>query len=125
MVLDRKSLLVRWTYKFSEYPPDHTTLCRFFWRCFVWMPLAWAAICGGGGVLLACFIIANLDTHWLFGAGVAVAVLGTVGFMFGVENYAPKVKRFVRHTAQDVTASVVWQGAKAVKSRICPLIWIE
>ena len=47
MKLKRDGLLMRWTYAPTREKwdfPDQVSLCRFFWRAFLLMPLFWVIL---------------------------------------------------------------------------------
>ena len=85
---------------YTKWPP-HTTLCRFFWRAFVFMPLAWVTIIGLGGFIVGgmCIIIWQnlLTTAIISGAG----LIGTV-----------------------IAAACYWL-CKTKWSKFCPIIHIK
>lgn len=110
MRLDPKSKLVRWTYFLNPCgPPCQTTLCAFFWRGFVFIPLFWALIVIGIGVLLAII--------WLH-PGQTAAAVGLIGAFLGTVWLAAQTSS---HKFQQ---STFVQGVKAIKGKYCPIIYI-
>lgn len=130
MKMNKDSRLYRWTY-FLTYRyerPTQTTLCRFFWRAFVFMPLFWGAIVGGLSASL--FLLAKLS--WLT-KGIFPAILATAFLVYWLLNHYSRTVRDgarsfgykVEDVVEKVLKSVFWQGVKAVKGKFCPIIRFE
>lgn len=123
MELKRNSRLVKWAYKFSDFgPPDSTTLCRFFWRAFVFMPLVWLFIVGSVGLVvggIGVLIWQNLLTTVKV-AGFLLSLVAVVGFV----AYHVYYTEWTEVTLNSINRSTFVQGVKAVKSKFCPIIYI-
>lgn len=123
MELSPSSRLVRFAYFFKSYgPPTSTTLCAFFWRAFVIIPLIWTLIVVGAGSILYGL---GRGT-WLHPYIMLVSVL-TIGLVILIAFYVDdKEDPFHVFRAIDrVEASTFYQGLKALKSKVCPVIWIR
>ena len=119
MTLHPESRLVRWTYfpnKLFRYP-KHTTLCRFFWRAFVLMPLCWVLI----GIFITGFGIAIWEHLTTFSLAF-VCILATIGLSGGLCALIHTDWGTV--TINSVKESTLFQGLKTVKGRFCPIIHI-
>lgn len=133
MTLNGQSRLVQWTYLFREKQyihrtgvytkyPTHTTLCRFFWRAFFFMPLAWLIILGFSGLVVAGIGIIIFENPRLVGI-----VTGgiTTGTLVGFGVYHLSRTNWSQMTIHTVTESTFIQGLKSVKSKFCPIIHIS
>lgn len=132
MQLSEQSRLVRWTYflrdryynpntgKYSKAPAQ-TTLCRFFWRCFVFMPLFWVIVPGFPltiiGLAIHDFGIWNVLKFVVTTLSVLLAIIGAV--VVYNANWSKGIRASIRHATTD---SVFVQGVKAVKGKLCPII---
>lgn len=124
MTLNLRSRLVRWTYYLtSKYDmPDTTTLCGFFWRAFVFMPLFWMLVVGGFGTILVAIVLHIILHPWqaLNILGVAVLLVGV--FLFGAWLYNVE---WMEVTPAAVRDSVFVQGLKTLKGKMCPIIYFK
>lgn len=126
MNLKRDSRIVRWAYLTDDCsPPRLTSLCALFWRCVLWTPVRLTialTVVGGlvGGILLVAWKI------WPVTVALAVIGLSVWALIrFDLDDVRTDAldRRLDAATAR-VSRSVIWQGAKAVKSRVCPLVTI-
>ena len=164
MQLSSASRLVRWTYflrkkqvkptfnneGYRQYDeggrpvytvlryPESTTLCRLFWRAFVFMPLLWGVLCGSVGILLyflGQFVLHNgmaVLTALMIISGIAASVAlivwvcrtHSVAIDAGLTRGVGAVVCRIDHTRDTIKASVFWQGLLALKSKVCPIIRI-
>lgn len=133
MQLYPKSKLVRWTYLLRERKydwddhvtrkyPKQTTLCRFFWRAFVFMPLFWLGITGVFGFILVMTYKVFIEDPWSFLLGVGI-VVGILGGLLLVAVICSTEWRKV--TPKAIRESVFVQGVKSVKDKFCPVIRFE
>ena len=138
MTLNSHSRLVQWTYYFAdsryrgEDPeglsiygkwPQHTTLCRFFWRAFVFVPLIWATIIGVGSFAIGglCILLwRNLLLSAQF-AGVISFVMVSCAAVY----YWLLPTNWSEVTYVSIKTSTFMQGVKAIKSKFCPIIHIN
>lgn len=132
------------TYDGYEYTdvryPKSTTLCRFFWRAFVFMPIFWLVVGGGASILLWKLLLLILANLPMFLSIVLCAAL-TMASIFLAHRFGPDYilrpageaaeKAFdatrdrVNRTVDRIEESVFWQGLMALKSKICPIITIK
>lgn len=142
MELDPKSKLVRFAYflRTKEGQPIYdqegwiadmnytnvprtTTLCAFFWRTFVFMPLFWLVSVVGGGGLLSVFIynIVKDPGAFFVAAGIILAILIIVACVMSL----PAIFKALKTAATDTTVTpvkVAVEGIKTFKSKFCPII---
>ena len=133
--LSEQSKLVRWTYFLRDLNynssasiyskiPAQTTLCRFFWRCFVFMPLFWclplAFLTLVGMVIYMAYLDFGLLKMLLFSG----AVTGGVALLFGSLYTARAVSRAssIKAFKANIANSTFVQGLKAIKSKVCPIL---
>lgn len=124
MVLKANSRLVRWTYIWRDSaPPSTTTLCRFFWRAFVFMPLAWLGIVSCCGILLTALgsVIWNDPFGFLWGLALVMTCAGFVSIALLVWFAGEKI---IALTPQEIKESAFVQGVKTIHSKMCPIIYI-
>ena len=114
MTLDKMSKLVRWTYVLAHSVPRQTTLCRFFWRAFVFMPLFWAM--AGGAV--GAFVYESILSKGILPLLVVGVLAGVTGLVYILINVVPSIKDYVKE-------STFVAGIKAVKSKFCPIVEIK
>ena len=122
MELKSDGKLVRWAYKFSDYTPETTTLCRFFWRAFVLVPLAWAVILGGVGGILGMMIVLFLENPLRFLLIVGGIISGLALLIGGIWSWNLPWSEITPASIKD---STFVQGAKTIKSKFCPIIHIR
>ena len=158
MILKQQSRLVRWTYflrktrKVDQYSTDghytgyelqkypiSTTLCRLFWRAFVFMPLFWLVVAvaiGWPTYELAKFVLNNTMaflTALLMGVALFACITGGIALCGTYWNSIDRallrggraIANGLDHTVDAIEESVFWQGLKALKSKMCPIIRID
>ena len=123
MKLDKNRKLVRWAY-FWRARPDRTTLCAFFWHVVLLSPIAgliFVAISPiYGGVWLLNRYVAPILTKWDDRRRQRVR-----------DRWKARMEKALaeeKHKTVEKGPSalqVLWQGLKAVKGKVCPLIIIE
>lgn len=127
--LDRNSKLVQWAYfdlddlRFGSYIPKQTSLCAFFWRCVLWtplklmMPITAIGFIGMGLWLLGQKFWANPPLFWaVFWLGAASA-----GFIHLIRTAA----RVEAPEPMTKASTVLLEGIKAIKSKVCPRIELQ
>lgn len=124
MTLSRQSRIVRvafWMRKTGTAIPSHTTLCAFFWRVVAITALA---ILGAYDVVRIGLLIIRATYHHplIVGAIVLAVVVLALVIRHFMKRGVPKLPSL---HLERVAASAVWQGAKAVKSKVCPVIEIR
>lgn len=134
MTLDRNSLLVRFAYSvfsskewhgnFFSRIPLRTTLCAFFWRAFVLVPLTWLCIgCGLAFFVTAAFRVAKEYWHLeLMVAALAISLTPVIFIVIAVVHEYAENEEYVDNLFYRLENSVFVQGAKSVKSKFCPII---
>jgi hypothetical protein len=122
MKLQRQSKLVRWAYSFDgkHDVPSYTSLCAFFWRAFVFVPLGWASIVG-----IVLFVIVMLVGGAWQHPRTAILVTTFMVVFTGLVVNDKAINRKFRGIGDSIEESVFWQGLVATKSKFCPLIEIE
>ena len=131
MNLNPNSKLVRWAYFFSSYNntpgtyfgPRSTTLCAFFWRAFVFVPLAWLFIFG----LVGAVLLAIWKTPLITLVYVGVLILWLV-FLAILSIIFREIARFVRKgstISSSSTLGVAAAGVRSIKQKFCPIIRFE
>jgi hypothetical protein len=134
MILDHTSRLVRWTYVLNHSrryytdgvwrrAPHTTTLCRFFWRAFVLMPILWSSILFGFvhvSVLMWEHLHQSFVVLSLIAAAIAmVLIIAGIGSTI---RYA--VRKGTLPSMASIANSTFVQGLKAIKRKVCPIITI-
>lgn len=114
--------------------PRQTTLCRFFWRTFVFMPLfcimtvtaALTLLILGGSIILDNLVGASIT------AGAAVLGLLLVEWvkLLTKKGYVDKaidtaIVGPIDTTVLAVKNSLFFQGLKTLKGKMCPIIYFE
>ena len=123
MKLNRTGFLYRWTYLLSNKwdKPYQVSLCSFFWRCFVWMPLFWLLILS----VVAAFLFLSWESKGLLPLAITtifcLIVLG-VKCHSKVVKYFPKVSERTGTVRGKIKQSFFWQGLKTIKGKMCPII---
>lgn len=111
MTLNRGSKLVRFAYYFADFGvPSQTSLCRFFWRAFVFMPLAWIGIVG-----IVCLLLFMLTMLTWSTKGVAPVAIVVIAF----------VVAYVAEHFTTIKNSTFIQGIKSLMEPYCPIIEIR
>lgn len=117
MTLNSDSRLVRFAYSWppDSYVPVKTTLCRFFWRTFVFMPLAYAIMIGLPVTMTLMFAY---ETPKAF----LTIVLGLIWSVVLISSNADVIENRFEAIRDRVAPTVFWQGVKSLKSKVCPII---
>ena len=120
MILNKNRKLVRWAYLFRDRP-DRTTLCAFFWQVVLISPIA---------VLIYAVASPVFGVIWLLNRYVEPILLRwekrRIQRARERRNKKCKVELKAKSVAKGPsTLHVLWQGLKAVKGKVCPLIVIE
>lgn len=128
MKLSRESRIVKWAYLFDADSkiPDRTSLCEIFWRSVLYAPLKLLslAVCVFVFVPAIIYRVGTwLITMLLQHSHQIIAALVFVGMVVVVLTVFAILRRI--GAVSGVTGSVLWQGAKAVKSKACPIVEIE
>ena len=122
MELKTNSRLVQWAYFLRDGdPPNTTTLCRFFWRAFVFVPIYWlvmATALGCSVALLVIMVWANL--HVIMWGGVVL----TAFFSLVYGGYILLCAQLGKVPPTSIENSTFVQGAKTIKSKFCPIIYL-
>lgn len=131
MNLNPNSNLVRWAYFFSSYNntpgnyfgPRSTTLCAFFWRAFVLVPLVWLFLFS----LIGAFFWAIWQAPLVAATYVGVIVLYLV-FLAILPIIFGKIARFTKKgstISSSSTLGVAAAGVRSIKQKFCPIIRFE
>lgn len=135
MTLERDSPLAKWAYVFEwDKIPKQTSLCALFWRAVLLSPtkIVFAAMVAVGLLTTAIQLLAFFfHFNWravlfvivaMLAGVVVIAVLaaGVVAVVVIGEKVEDKTSIVER-----VRASFLVQGAKAVKSKYCPIVEIR
>lgn len=135
MVLNSKSWLVRWAYSLygpapeERYGPPTTTLCAFFWRAFVFVPLTWAAIVG-----LICLILYSFYMELMIMASIVGAII--VPFLLLIDGdlltgwfdkwrWDKWEEDNLNRQRQPSVLNVFLDGIVAFKSKFCLIIYFK
>lgn len=120
MELSPSSRLVRFAYFFKSYgPPTSTTLCAFFWRAFVIIPLIWTLIVVGAGSILYGLGRGTWLHPWIM----LITVI-TLCLIVLFATYVEEADHII-NAIDRIEASTFYQGLKSLKSKMCPVIWIR
>ena len=133
MFLNKTDKIVRWAY--FTYDPDNghckaprlSSLCAIFWRSVLWTPLK---LLFPLTVLVAISGIAWIHPKDFFItvgiiAGLLLAVVLIVWVHDQFEDDESTIYLTTNNVKDTIAESVLWQGFKAVKSKACPLVYIE
>lgn len=134
MTVSRGSLIVRWAYMWeSDTVPRQTSLCAMFWRSVLLTPMK--LFCVAVFTLFSVLALVYLAGFTAFAYGetpvVAVFALLIVGALLWRPLIAPALEAADdawgsgRFDGLREAADVVGQGAKAIKSNICPIVTID
>lgn len=122
MVMNPKSKLARLAYWFAEDgPPPMTTLCAFFWRSFLCVPLAWAVIAATAGSLVFLVGLLAIEAPGAFFG----LVVGLLLFWFSFATLKNSYRRTLQDMYERITDSTFAQGVKAIKGKVCPIIYFR
>lgn len=141
MTLNKDSKLVKFSYLLERKKwqgadlgyskiPAQTSLCAFFWRTFVFMPLffcaALLAVVGGAY---------HLVIHWQITLVILAAIALSLGIIYlmsqagkrrVVQRIFSPVGDLIDATVDRVTYSsgwkAFWAGFKTIKGKVCPVI---
>lgn len=131
MNLNPNSKLVRWAYFFSSYNntpgtyfgPRSTTLCAFFWRAFVIVPLVWLLLLS----LMGAVLWVTWQTPMVVALYVGVIVLWFILWAI-LSIIIGAITRFVRKgstISSSSTLGVAAAGVRSIKQKFCPIIRFE
>lgn len=101
--------------------PDQTSLCSFFWRCFVWMPLFWLIVL----TTIVMFSYAVGALTWRTRGILPLLVGIVVGTLYLIERKKKVIGYWVEDTGDRLGESVFVQGLMTIKGKFCPLIRFE
>ena len=123
MTIDKQSWFYRaWasTYVDDRQPPQHTTLCRMFWRALV----SWALRLAVLGALLFFVGLFGLSVWRTPAAGVYfVAILGVIAGTCGVVVAVGYVVDFLSGPRLDAVRNNIPVAVfRAWKEKVCPLV---
>ena len=116
MELPRESWIVRWAYLWEGYTPHQTSLCALFWRTVALSPLKVFML----GCVLALIGSAVYDYPWQSVALVGV-VASILGAMILIAWLVDEVE-FRHRQRQPEQPSVVRDGFRAIKGKVCPIV---
>lgn len=94
--------------------PARTSLCRFFWRAFLIVPLVSVPVVICYGVVAAGGLIGGL-----------ISGIPFPKTNLGVGKYLDKAADGISNVVGAVLDSVFIKGLKAIKARVCPIITFE
>lgn len=120
MKLQRNSRVVRWAY-WGERVPERTSLCAIFWLTVLVTPMK-ILIC-------LCLVWIIGPAVWFFPLRISaliacMAIFVAVVWLGGwIEEQARK-RRFNRPDDDEPKPSVLIDGLKAVKGKVCPIVEI-
>lgn len=121
MVLASRSRLVRWAYYLNDFgPPAQTSLCAFFWRAFVFMPLFWLLMTFV--VFSILFVICSV-VYRNPGTFTALVLIGAIIIL--ALRKSRTISRAVDNSLYCLEQTVFWQGVKTVKGKFCPIIYFR
>lgn len=103
--------------------PERTSLCRFFWRAFVLMPLAIIPV----GVVIGLTTLGGIVANAVVDSADAVVPkaiqkLQATGIDDAMDRVADKLQAGVLWTIRAVTDNIFIRWAKAAKQQACPII---
>lgn len=121
MNISRNSLLYKWAYTFTDSwsKPDQTTLCAFFWRAFLFVPLGFLAMITIGSAFLIEVIITYKEnpTDFFLVVGLAVGVVLVAIFVTSI----PAIADSISNRLED-SEWVFVKGLTSLKKKFCPII---
>lgn len=123
MELKRDSRIVRWAYWewFNHRPPARTTLCAIFWRALVLTPLQGLLVVVSAPIWIPVWVYDRYAfkplTRWRTRRNQARWERERA--RYEARRNAPPP------TPQPSAWRVLWEGAKAVKSKVCPFVTIQ
>jgi hypothetical protein len=129
MKLHEDHWLVRWAFLFSparheahpfEWPPHRISLCWLFWRGVFCTLLP--TVTAGGFISALIFLTITDLSGVLFAISAFVASLAFVVIITNLPNIVRNIDN--ASLLESVRNNVVVEYAKAVKSRVCPLVEI-
>lgn len=114
MNLHKESRIVAWAFLFSPYPPCVTTLCQLFWRCVALTPFQCVAAIVFSPIWYPIFL---MDTYgW--------PRLRERQYRRAIER-RQRERRSSSRPKEPSAILVLWLGLKSVKSKVCPIVWID
>ena len=123
MTLNRNGKLIRWAYCFSEdSPPKRVSLCSFFWRAFICVPLVWMFIMSLTLGALFFFIKYTIITKGFL----LFLVLLVIGLVYLGETYDGTDQSSLTNRAYNKISNTIFvQGIKTIKGKFCPIIEVK
>lgn len=118
--LHRWSRLVQWAYLWEDGVPYQTSICPLFWRTVLVTPLKVGVPLGG--LLLLGFWTVYYTHKVLFAVLVISGVVCAVGLIAGVCELFTRARGRLDGAWRE--QSVVYQGFRSIKARMCPLVEI-
>lgn len=124
MKLSKHSRIVKWAFLFSgSHKPSRTSLCAIFWRCVFLTPFTVLSIGTFVGFILAQFWLKPLQAF-----GVVATIAALIGFGYGCAVIDDRIKARRAERLERLSTvrkiSPLREGARAIKSRICPIVEI-
>lgn len=118
--LHRWSRLVQWAYLWEDGVPYQTSICPLFWRTVLLTPLKVGVPLGV--LLLLVFWAVYYTRNMLFAVVIIIGVVCGVGVITGVSELLSRAHRRLGSAWRE--QSVVYQGFRSIKARMCPLVEI-
>ena len=116
MELNRKSWIVWWAYLWEGAPPHQTSLCALFWRTVALSPVKVFSL----GCVIALIGSAVYEYPWRSVAlvGVVASILGAIVLIAWLVDEV----EFRHRPRQPEQPSVVRDGFRAIKGKVCPIV---
>lgn len=128
MELDRDGKLARWAYclsdnwildgKYSGKVPRQTSLCALFWRAFVGVPLAFLFFALLLVTVVVMVVLGAIRFWYPLLLTLGIVMTGVV--VVAGASYWLDTRSDGLHTQKE--PSVFWEGLKAVKGKVCPIV---
>lgn len=119
--LSANSRIVRWSYwRLFSRTPSRTTLCRLFWRAVLVTPLQGVLVVVSAPFWVPVWVYCSyLQEH------VDAWLRARMEAQWRRDRERYDRKRQTSQSADEPSAwRVLWEGAKSVKSKVCPLVEI-
>lgn len=124
MTLDRNSWIVRWAYLYKDRGdiPARTSLCPLFWRTVFLTPFIKIALPASVlGFLLSRFWFYPKESFRFIGVVIALGV--AVALAAWVNDTVVRHRREREYRTEE--PSVIRDGFRAIKSKVCPFVEIK